>query len=329
MKHTGLIKPNSTFLFQVTQDEANTRIDKYIADQFSHYSRSYFQQLIEKGCISINGTTVTKSKTAINNNDQISITFPPARSVDAQKTLNEKKINIDIIHEDKHFLIINKPANVMVHPPNHHNTDATVADWVTQYDARIKDVGPVDRPGIVHRLDKDTSGILIIPRTNYAHNQFGQMFKDRTISKTYYALVRGHTDPQGTIEAPIGRDPVHRTRMKAFPVDYNPLLDEKYGNIKVRPATTHYRALEYFDNATLLEVKPITGRTHQIRVHLQSIGHTIIGDTVYGAASKLIDRQALHAHSISFEFDDIEHSYTASLPTDFNNLIESLHTKNK
>jgi 23S rRNA pseudouridine1911/1915/1917 synthase len=324
VKHTGLVAPNSTFSFQVTADEANTRIDKYISDQFSHYSRSYFQQLIEKGCITINGKVINKPKTIINSDDTVTITFPPARSIDVDQAFNKKNIDIDILEENKHPLIINKPANLMVHSPNHYNTDATVADWVTQYDNTIKEVGPVDRPGIVHRLDKDTSGILVIPRTNYAHGLFGEMFRNRTIQKTYYAIVKGHTDPQGTIEAPIGRDPVHRTRMKAFPIDYNPLLDEKYTNVKVRPATTHYRVIEYFDNATLLEVKPITGRTHQIRVHLQFIGHTIIGDTIYGAASKLIGRQALHAHTISFEFDDVEHTFTAPLPADFTDLIESL-----
>ena len=233
------------------------------------------------------------------------------------------------LHE--HFVIISKPAKLLVHPPTSRSIEPTLMDWLLVHYHELNSVGPVDRPGIIHRLDKDTSGLLIIPRTNYAHTTFGTLFHDRTISKTYLAVVEGHPDRQGSIDAPVGRDPVTKTRItisNAFTSCAQDNLNEvgtinKNGS-KFRKALTHYKVLEYFENFSLVEVKPVTGRTHQIRVHFASIGHPIVADTVYGKNSSLINRQALHAYKIAFSFDGTPFEFTSDLPKDFSGSINKL-----
>jgi 23S rRNA pseudouridine1911/1915/1917 synthase len=176
-----------------------------------------------------------------------------------------------------------------------------------------------DRPGIVHRLDKDTSGLLLIARTNYAHATFNTLFQTRTIHKTYLALVHGHPPASGTIDLAIGRHPVNRHTMTTFKAG-----TYEAARHRTRNAFTAYTVLEYFDEYSLLEVKPVTGRTHQIRVHLAALGHPIVGDAVYGTASKLIARQALHAHRLQFMFDGQEHIFTQPLPGDMANVVSSI-----
>ena len=315
MENTGLIKPNSTFSFAVTADNADMRIDKYITQQFPHYSRSFFLQLIEQGCIALNGTPINKQSTRIKPDDTITVQFPPKRTIEPG-TMAGKTLGIEIVHEHEHFLILYKPDNVLVHPPGNASTAITLIDWLVHNYTEIKDVGFVDRPGIVHRLDKNTSGILIIPRTNYAHSIFGSLFRERSIEKKYYAIVQGHPESTGKIDQPIGRDPITRTKMVA---------GEKFAKrTKMRDAITHYKVLEYFEDCSLLEVKLITGRTHQIRVHCSAIGHPLVGDPVYGKKSKLIKRQALHAYSLSFEFGGDTYKFCKDVPEDFEQLIKNV-----
>ncbi len=311
---SGHIPPESTFTFTVTETHHKTRVDRFLADQFPLYSRSFLKKKIKEGNVTINGAVATKSGAEICTDDSVVIFFPAPKKPDLT-SLFDGSYTIDIIHENDHFLIVNKPAGLVVHRPSKLSTEPSLADWITHKYEEVKDVGHIDRPGIVHRLDKDTSGLMIIPRTNYAHNIFGQMFKDRNIHKTYLAIVKGHPDPEGTIDMPIGRHPTQKIKMAPF---------KTIENHTVRKAVTHYKVLEYFEDSALVEVKPVTGRTHQIRVHFAAIGHPLIGDQVYGTASKFIPRHALHAQALEFEFDKKPFSFSQKAPEDFQKLLALL-----
>ncbi len=319
MKKT-LIEQNSRFLLEVPTEYIGSRLDKFIASQFPLYSRSFFSRLIDDEQILVNDIPATKSGTILKENDVVTVQFPAPREVQAA-ALEERDLPIEILHTHPHFFIVYKPAGLLVHPPSMNSTAATLVDWLLLNHRDIEGVGYVDRPGIVHRLDKDTSGILVVPRTNHAHSTFGDLFRERSIDKTYYAIVQGHPDPSGTIRLAIGRDPITKTRMST--------QIDPTGSRKVRDATTHYEVEEYFDDAALVKVKPVTGRTHQIRVHLAAIGHPIIGDPVYGKKSKEIKRQALHAHSLAFMFEGSPYTVSRELPEDMDNLIKILREKAK
>jgi 23S rRNA pseudouridine1911/1915/1917 synthase len=193
----------------------------------------------------------------------------------------------------------------------------SLADWLIHNIDDIAHVGSVDRPGIIHRLDKLTSGLMVIPRTMYAYNLFGIMFRERTIQKTYYALVTGHPPKEGTIDLHIGRDPVQRNKMTT----YRSLAQAE---TKARHAITHYTVEQYFENAALVRVTLETGRTHQIRVHFAAIGYPIIGDILYGKASPLIERQALHAAELDFNFDGTSYHVTSPLPEDIKKVMKQM-----
>ena len=317
--HPDLIKPESTFSFVVAEQNVGQRLDCFMSEQFPLYSRSFFQQVIDKKCILINNDAAKKNGVKLRIADVISITFPPQETVDTSEQAIAE-LGIKLIYENEHFLIIYKPAGVLVHRPNTGSVELTLADWITHHFQDIKDVGSIDRPGIVHRLDKNTSGLLIVPRTNWAHGKFGDMFKQRIISKTYYAIVHGHPDRKGSIDFPIGRDPHFRIRMKA----YNPSRGSLPKNDDTRESLTNYEISKYFQEHSLVKVKLITGRTHQIRAHFSALGHPLVGDTVYGKKSKLIDRQALHAHTISFTFNDKQYSFSQDIPNDMDLLTKTL-----
>ena len=325
MEQVPRIQAHTTVKLIVSDPTDHMRIDTYVSHQFPAYSRTFFQQLIRDGHVQLNNKKIYKSGLAIKPHDTLQITFPEPEKPTVQD-IEQKTIDISIVHEHEHFLIINKPASLLVHPPHATSTVVTLIDWIKQRYAEICDVGFVDRPGIVHRLDRDTSGVLIIPRTNYAHTTLSSLFHDRLIHKTYWAVVHGHPDPSGVIDLAIGRDPYNRTKMRGF-THADPLFAQRH-SIKVRSALSYYRVLEYFNEHALVEVKPVTGRTHQIRVHLATIGHPIVGDHIYGNdAQHLLARQALHARSISFEFLDTPHSFCADLPEDMQTLIQNLRAK--
>lgn len=316
MEHNN-ITPNT--IFSITQEDAHQRLDAYLNQKLPSYSRSFFQRLIQEKQILINGKPANKSSLLLKVGDVITIQFPDAKKSEPYKEL-DPSVKVAIIFEHEHFFVLNKPAGLMVHTPNHSSNDATLVDWIIAHHKEIASIGQTNRPGIVHRLDKDTSGIIIIARTNYAHIQFGTMFEQRIIHKTYTAIVHGHPPKEGTIDRAIGRCPSIRTRMTT----YSASQAESHN---ARHAITHYKVLEYFTDYSLVEVKPVTGRTHQIRVHFASIGHPIMGDTVYGKSSILIGRQALHAHSISFLFDNQEHLLIAQLPEDIEKTIALLRSE--
>lgn len=306
----------NTFSFTINTADAHQRLDAYLSQQFPAYSRSFLQRLIQEKQVTINNKPANKSSIVLKLHDTIVVQFPEASQPSTQKTI-DPNIKVNIIFEHEHFLIINKPAGLMVHTPNHESQTPTLVDWIIAHYKEIALTGQADRPGIVHRLDKDTSGILIIGRTNYAHATFGAMFEGRTIHKTYVALVHGHPAKIGSIDLSIGRSPHLRTKMTTVP-------STQLSTIKTRAALTHYTVLEYFNDYSLVEVKPVTGRTHQIRVHMAAIGHPIVGDRVYGKPSELIDRHALHAHAITFIFDSREYALSADIPEDMATVIEKL-----
>jgi 23S rRNA pseudouridine1911/1915/1917 synthase len=319
----GQVEPNSLFTFIVDESSCIQRIDQYLSNNFSHYSRTFFQKLIEEKCVSRNGIITTKSSTPIVINDTITIQFPLARIIEPGKIMDETS-HVSVLETTQHFMIVYKPPYLLVHPPSKTSTAITLTDWITHNHQEISQIGIVDRPGIVHRLDKDTSGIMIITRTNHAHTIFNNLFKERKINKTYLAIVEGHPEQEGTINLAIARDPFNRIKMTTFSEEANHQELCKKHSIKIRHALTHYKVLRYFKNTSLVEIKPTTGRTHQIRVHMTAIGHPIVGDQTYGQKSALITRQALHAYRLHFIFDNQEYDFSSPLPHDMQQILDAL-----
>lgn len=307
-------RKSSTFI--ITQADEHHRLDTYLSNQLPRYSRSFLQRLIQEKNVAINEKVAGKASTVLKINDCVVVQFPEPEIPQPKNPL-DPALSIPILFEHEHFLVINKPAGLLVHEPNRSSKDATLVDWIKAHYQEIALTGQVDRPGIVHRLDKDTSGVLIIGRTNYAHASFGALFEKREIHKTYLAIVHGNPPKTGSIDLAIARDP--HIRVRRFAVDLH-----TPDSFKRRAALSHYTVLEYYNDYSLVEVKPVTGRTHQIRVHLAAIGHPLVGDAIYGKASSLIKRHALHAHTLSFMFDDHQHTFKANIPEDMQSLLEKI-----
>lgn len=312
----GLIPPNTIHHIRVADDEHEMRADKYLCRKLPAYSRSFFQQLIDSKRIHLNNTIMTKASIRLKKDDHLSIHFP-ASHVLQPEAIAASVHGVRLICEHEHFLIVYKPAGLIIHPPRSNFTAPTLSDWIKQTFTSVESVGQTHRPGIVHRLDKDTSGLLIIARTEYAHATFSTLFKNRLIQKTYLALVHGNPSRSDTITLPIGRHAHQRNRMTTLRTALIPST--------VREATTFYTVKDYFQGYALVEAKPVTGRTHQIRVHLAAIGHPLVGDSLYNPqATSLMTRHALHAASLSFTFDGEEYHFTCELPDDLKAAIVHL-----
>lgn len=302
--------------------DESERIDAVLTRLYSDYSRSYFQKIIDQQAVLINNIVVKKPSIVVKVGDVISIYFPQAPMLNFEPL----QVDFDVIDIQDDFIIIYKPAGLSVHPSP--TADAATPTLVNGLLYRFKELGSafsdLERPGIVHRLDKDTTGLLIIARNERACANISSMFAQRKIHKTYLALVIGHPlQRQGSIDFDIGRDPVERHKMS-------------HRGICSRPALTHYKVLAYYhepkpatknvplsqQGSALVEVQIVTGRTHQIRVHMAALGHWLLGDTVYGKPSDLIARQALHAHKISFEYNGKQYAYEQKLPIDMQSLID-------
>lgn len=287
-------------------DTPGMRLDKYVSEHCPELSRAQTQKLIRNGEIRVNGRTA-KAGLKLNPGDHLMVNLPPATPED----LLPENIPLNIIYEDDDLLVIDKPAGMTVHPAPGHPSH-TLANAILSRLASPSDTGDRQRPGIVHRLDRDTSGVMLVARNNNAYLNLTAQFKSRSVMKTYLALVRGHLTPRdGVIEAPIGRDRHHRERMT--------VVDEESG----REARTAYHVVEYIGSYSLLEIKPETGRTHQIRVHLQAIGYPVVGDKTYGVKSKYLSRQFLHASRIGFRLPSSGEyvEFEAGLPED---LVQAL-----
>ena len=288
-------------------DKPGVRLDKYVVEKCPKLSRTHVQRLIAEGHITVNSQT-TKPGLKLDVGDRVDITVPPPRP------LSSEAIPLNIIYEDDDLLVIDKPAGLPVHPAPGH-PDHTLVNAILAYLPHLADAGDSLRPGIVHRLDKDASGVMVVAKNSAAQlNLIGQ-FKARSVTKAYVVLVKGHLTPEdGLIDAPIGRDPYNRKRMA--------VVAEGEG----KEARTNYHVVEYIGDYTLLEVRPETGRTHQIRVHLSAIGYPVVGDPMYGVKSPHLSRQFLHACRLGFKLPSTGEyrEFTSDLPPDLARALEKI-----
>ncbi|MEA3459505.1 MAG: RluA family pseudouridine synthase [Chloroflexota bacterium] len=296
-------------LIELEVVKGGKRVDKYIALKVPDLSRSQVQRLIEEGLVKVNGQ-VAKPSYRVEVGDLVVIRVPPPKPLE----IRPQPIPLDIVYEDEDIVVVNKPAGMVVHPGPGHRKGTLVGALLARY-PDLAGVGQKLRPGIVHRLDKGSSGLLVVARNEEALRNLQGQFKRRQVEKTYLVLIEGRLEPrQGVIEAPIGRDPKHRKRMAVV----------KDG----KPARTDYKVLEYLDQHTLVEVKPVTGRTHQVRVHFAAIDHPLVGDPVYGFRKQRLGlkRQFLHAWKIGFALPSTgeQVEFTAELAGDLQDVLESL-----
>lgn len=262
-------------------DVSGARLDRFVGEKCPELSRTHAQKLIADGLITVNGHPA-KSSLKLNAGDNIHITIPP----EPPGRLAPEDIPLNIVYEDADLLVVDKPAGLAVHPSPGH-PGHTLVNAVLSYLPGLAENGDSLRPGIVHRLDKDTSGLLLVARNRVAQANLSEQFKSRSVAKSYLVLVKGRLTPEsGIIEAAIGRDPRNRQRMAVVS--------------RGRQARTEYHVIKYVGDCSLLEIKPETGRTHQIRVHLAAIGFPVMGDTTYGVKSAHLSRQFLHASKLGF-----------------------------
>ena len=293
----------------VKVEAAGGRLDQYLADQDFGLTRSRLRQLILEGQVTVNGAAVKPSH-KVRSGDLVAVSVPPPRPT----SLAAQAIPITVVYQDEHLVVVDKPAGLTVHPGPGH-PDRTLVNALLAMCPDIEGVGGEIRPGIVHRLDKDTSGLMVAAKNQQAHHSLSAQIKDRKVTKGYLALVDGTPgQPDGRIDAPVGRHPRHRTRMAVV--------------VGGREARTSYRVLETLAGASLLELYLETGRTHQIRVHLAYLGHPLIGDSVYGKRSPLLGRHFLHAHHLGFRHpvSDEDLELRSPLPEDLAGALETFRS---
>jgi 23S rRNA pseudouridine1911/1915/1917 synthase len=295
-------KSSAKTQFVVSKDGAQLRLDRFLAKQLPDYSRSRLQQLIRTGFVRLNGAT-TRPRQLVRSGDKVELTEPPLEKIESQP----EPIPLEILFEDNDLIVINKPAGLVVHPGAGHRQH-TLVNALLSHCTTLSGIGGKERPGIVHRLDKETSGCLVVAKNDEAHRELSRQFAERVVEKTYLALVAGKLRKRvGVIEEKIGRHPVHRQRMSV-------------SSSRGRPAKTEYRVVRSGNQASLVECRLHSGRTHQVRVHLHHLGHPVLGDKVYATrAAKDFPRQMLHAwklgfrHPVTGDWKSLE----ASLPDDF------------
>lgn len=301
----------NTYTFIAEQDDINTRIDIYLADEIEDCSRSFIQKLIDEKKVIVNQKLI-KSNYKLKLNDIIDVEIPDPKNVE----ILPENILLDILYEDKEVIVINKPQNMVVHPAPGHYTGTLVNALLYHCSDELSGINGIMRPGIVHRIDKNTSGVIMIAKTNNAHQKLSFQLKEHSITRKYNAIVYNNVkNDYGTIDAPIGRNVIERKKMAVT-------------NKNSKVAITHYKVIERFGKYTFIEVQLETGRTHQIRVHMSYIGHPLLGDDVYGPKNQKfrLEGQVLHArvlgfiHPLTKEYIEFE----AELPEYFKELLEKL-----
>ena len=291
-------------------DYIGLRLDKVLVSELKDRSREFIMRLIDEGEVLVNDKKA-KNSYRVKENDEITINIPEAKNLDA----TPQDIPLDVVYEDDDIIVINKPRDLVVHPSNGHE-DGTLVNALLAHCTNLSGINGVKRPGIVHRIDKDTTGLLVVAKNDYAHEFLAKQLEDHTLHREYIALVKGVIkEDDGKIIAPIGRDKYNRQKMA---------VDVKNG----KPAVTHFHVLKRFNQYTLISCVLETGRTHQIRVHMNYIGYPIEGDPVYGPKSHLLfDKgQLLHAEKLILIHPKTKKkmTFSAPLPKDFQDVIDNL-----
>lgn len=304
-------------LIEIDVEDADDRIDRYLADQLPDLSRSRIQKLIEQGYVQLNSSVCTSKKIAVEVGDRIQVEIPEAQPL----ALLPEAIPLDILYEDESLIILNKPAGLVVHPSVGHETGTLVNALLAHCDS-LPGINGIQRPGIVHRLDKDTTGAIAVAKTELAFHHLQDQFRTKTARRDYLALVYGNPKQEnGTVDQPIGRHPVDRQKMAIVP-------EEKGG----RRAVTHWQVKERLGNYTLMHFELETGRTHQIRVHSAFIGHPVVGDPVYSSGRSVgvnLPGQALHAWRLRLKHPVTEEwiEAIAPIPETFTKLLGILRMR--
>lgn len=297
-------------ILKVTEENTGERIDKYLSTVIEGKTRSFIQGLIEEKAVTVNGKII-KSNYKVKINDEVVVILPEPIELDVKA----ENIKLDIVYEDSDVIVVNKPKNMVVHPAP-GNYSGTLVNGLLYHCKDLSGINGVIRPGIVHRIDKDTTGILVVAKNDEAHNSLAKQFKDHSIKREYYALVEGRFSKEsGTIDKPLGRNKKDRLKMD--------IVEDG------RRAVTHYEVLEQYDKGvSLIKCTLETGRTHQIRVHMASIGHPLVGDLVYGYKRQKfnIEGQALHAKTLGFIHPRTKEymEFTSELPKYFEELLDKL-----
>lgn len=298
--------------WEIELDDSGSRIDKFLAEQFEEWSRTQIQLWIKDELVLVNGAPV-KANYKIAESDEVVLKVPPQKELEVEA----EYIPLNVVYEDKDVIVVNKQRGMVVHPaPGHYS--GTLVNALLHHCKDLSGINGVLRPGIVHRIDKDTSGLIMAAKNDLAHESLADQLKEHSVHRIYVALVHGVIPHDiGTIEAPIGRDPHDRKKMTV--TDKNS-----------KHAITHFVVKERFNGYSLVECKLETGRTHQIRVHMQYIDHPLVGDPLYGARKSLeIDGQALHAKTLGFKHPRTGEylEFDSELPEDMVKLIEELRAK--
>lgn len=298
-------------IFLINEENSQQRVDKYLSEQMADFSRARVQKLLEDGQVTVN-EKVVKANQKLKTNDQVVIHVPDAVHID----IPAEDIPLDIVYEDRDILVVNKPKEMVVHPALGHHTGTLVNALMYHCKGRLSGINGELRPGIVHRIDKNTTGLLVVCKSDYAHNFIANQLRVHSITRKYHAIVYNSLkEDEGTINLPIGRDPKDRKKMAV-----------NYENGK--DAVTHYRVLQRFQNFTYIECQLETGRTHQIRVHMTHLGHPLLGDDVYGPKTcpYHLTGQTLHAKTLGFIHPQTRKymEFDSELPEYFKKLLNIL-----
>jgi 23S rRNA pseudouridine1911/1915/1917 synthase len=294
-------------VYSYSVDKSGVRLDRFVGDRCPELSRTHAQRLIGDGCITVNDRAA-KASLKLSIGDRVDIIIPPT----PPSPLSPEEIPLNILYEDDDLLVVDKPAGLTVHPAPGH-PGHTLVNAILAHFPHLSGIGDSLRPGIVHRLDKDTSGVMLVAKNRVAQANLVNQFRARSVAKAYLALVKGKLTPEsGIIEADIGRDSRNRQRMAVVS--------------RGREARTEYRVVKYLDGYTLLEIVPETGRTHQIRVHLAAIGFPVVGDATYGVRSPHLSRQFLHACRLGFRLPSTGEyvEFTSELPPDLEQALRDI-----